>query len=346
MEEKMKYANIDNDSNRRVYLFWLGFFSRLGLLLGLAFLIYYGYCWGMWGRNSLLLQHLFQCKCPNSSEEWRYPSHIDVIISACSNGGVRLSPNGRFLFVYDKDSNNLSNYIFDIQANERIPLSLPDGQYYFLNDNLLYVFVWYGGSFEGGDYIFDLVENKMHPIQRFVYSYPGSYIDGNADPIKLAAALREAKDLYLVNNSTETVVALGADFRNHPEQKFFMNTFDISGFDLSRVEKFLQQNNILYKAVLTDFPDEMVSPDGRFMARKDGIYLVETNRKIVEGIPWQLVRGWTSDSSGVIYSAYGSRCLLRLGFPFADDTWCKIRVPQPVLLFKVPEEYLYAAQTP
>lgn len=342
----MKYANIDNASNRRVYLFWLGFFSRLGLLLGLPFLIYYGFCWGVWDRNSLLLQHLFQCKCPNSSEEWRYPSYIDVIIPACSNGGVRLSPNGRFLFVYDKDSNNLSNYIFDIQANERIPISLPDGQYYFLNDNLLYVFVWYGGSFEGGDYFFDLTTNTMYPIQSFVHTHPSSYVNGDADPVKLAAALQQSNDIYLVNNGTDTVVALVSDFHAHPEQNFFMNRFDISGLDLNRVEKFLQQNNINYKTVLTDFPDGMASPNGRFMAHQDGIYLVETNRKIIDGIPGQLVRGWTNDSRAVLYSTYGSRCLLRLGFPFTDDTWCKIGVPQPVLLFKVPEEYLPPAQTP
>lgn len=262
------------------------------------------------------------------------------MIPACNGGGVKLSPGGHLLFVYDKDSNYLSNYIFDVQTKERTHFSLPDGQYYFLNDNLMYVFVWYGGSYEGGDYIFDLAENKMNPIQRFVYSHPGSYIDGNADPIKLAAALREAKDLYLVDNSTDTVVALGADFHNHPEQNFFMNRFDISGLDLSRVEKFLQQNNIPYKTVLTDFPDEMLSPDGRFIARKDGIYLVDTNRRIVEGIPRQLVRGWTNDGHGVIYSSHFFQpCLLRLSFPMGDDSWCEIRVPQPVILLKVPEEF-------
>ena len=131
-------AKTNNVPKKWGFSFWTGY---LVILLVSPFLLYYAYCWGLWGRNSLLLQHLFQCECPISSEGWRYPSHIDVIIPACSNGGVRLSPNGRLLFVYDKNSNNLSNYIFDIQTSQRIPSSLPDGQYYFLNNNLLYAFV-------------------------------------------------------------------------------------------------------------------------------------------------------------------------------------------------------------
>jgi hypothetical protein len=47
------------------------------------------------------------------------------------------------------------------------------------------------------------------------------------------------------------------------------------------------------------------------------------------------------NDQSVLYSAnHIEPCLLSLGVPFGDDTWCEIVVPQPVLLVRVPEQYL------
>ena len=69
-----------------------------------------------------------------------------------------------------------------------------------------------------------------------------------------------------------------------------------------------------------------------------GIYSVETDQLIVDAPPsW--VRGWMSDGLGAIYSS-GGRCLIRRFELFADDIGCAVEVPQPVVLLKLPDEYL------
>ena len=93
---KTAQAETTHVPKRRGYRFWL---SCLLLLLGLPLLFYHGYCWGLWGRSSLLLQYLFQCSCSPASEEARYPEQVDVIVPACRNGGINLSPTGRLLYV-------------------------------------------------------------------------------------------------------------------------------------------------------------------------------------------------------------------------------------------------------
>ena len=111
-------------------------------LIGMGLLFFYGYCWGLWGRRSLLLQYLFQCKCPAASEQARYPDQVDVIISACQNVQTVLSPSGRLLVVYEEES----VYLLDLQSNENISLPLPPKSgFQFLTDNLLYV-TFYGGD--------------------------------------------------------------------------------------------------------------------------------------------------------------------------------------------------------
>ena len=71
------------------------------ILLALS-LLYFGYCWGWWGRSSLFLQYLFQCNCPETSEEARYSSQVDVIVSACSHVNSRLLPSGDLLYVQEE----------------------------------------------------------------------------------------------------------------------------------------------------------------------------------------------------------------------------------------------------
>lgn len=307
----------------------------LSILLGLP-LLYYGYCWGVWGRSSLLLQYLFQCKCPPASEEARYSRQVDVIVSACENITTsRLSPGGRFLYMYEEDAGQVSAYLLNLQSNEKITIATPKGPFYFVTDNLLYVL-------RGDEYIFDWMSGKQYPIQKFVYSRPDAQINGDADLVLLAQSLREAEHIFLIS-ATHTVIALTSDFYTYPERNFVADRFDIPG---SNIERFLRENNIVYQTILPDFPHEVISPDGKFIARDDGIYLVETDRRIVKASS-SLVRGWTSDGRGVIYSTSYGRCLLWISLPFMDsESRCEIWVPQPVLLLKIPDQYLSPAGSP
>ena len=308
--KKTMHAETDPDSKRRGSRFWL---SRFALLLGLGALFYYGYCWGLWGRSSLLLQYLFQCGCPIASEEARYPKQVDVIVPACQHVNSRLSPSGHLLHVQGENSGIPTTYLLDLETNERSSFTLPESTFYFLTDDLLYVILYQ----EGGEYIFDRATENLYPIKKFTSLPSNLYANGHAE------ALRRAKYVFLVNDN-DTVVALAPDFPTSSERNFLISRFDIQGRAPNRVEQFLQENNIVYQIVLASFPHEVVSPNGRLRARDDGIYLVESNILIAEAPP-SLVRGWITDGRGVIYSSSG-RCLLRRSVPFADDIECAIDV--------------------
>lgn len=323
--------------------FWLG---CLTILLASPFLLYYGYCWGLWGRQSLLLQYLFQCNCPPASEETRYPNSVDVIVSACYNDSSRLSPSGRFLYVWENQDDPTSTYLLDLQTNGKLAFPLSNSAFYFLTDDLLYVISYPDGS----EYILDRTTGERYPIQRFTSLYRDAYVNGDINLNLLADALREAKDVFLIND--DLIVALSPDFPASSDHNFTTGWFDIA-----RDEQFLQEYNIAYQTTSSDLLEEAISPDGRFVARPDGIYLVETGQKIVEGYsasrffrPYSRkyfkLQGWTSDSTGVIYSKLLDPCLIETNFLIFDDYSCYFEVPQPVIKLKGPEEYLLPIETP
>jgi hypothetical protein len=333
--------------------FWLG---CLTLLLGLPVLFYYGYCWGLWGRHSLLLQYLFQCNCPPTSEEARYPEDVDVIVSACHNTSSLLSPSGRFLYVQAAASSHVPGYFWDLQNNDKKPFFIPpDGTKDFLTDDLLFLSLEYGHDYEGGEYILDRTTGKQYPIRFFVYLREDAYINRELNLDALADSLREVQDVFLIGG--QTIVALASDFQTNPEHNFYIDRPSFPGYDENRAAQFLQQNNIEYHSVPDRFPDEVLSRDKRFIARADGIYLVETNQKIVDGYStskyyrsysgkYFSVRGWTYDSSAVIYSKFLKPCLIEVELPFIDTVECYLAVPQPLLKLNVPEEYLLSQETP
>lgn len=301
--------------------------------------MYYGYCWGWWGRNSLLLQYLFQCNCPIASEEVRYPDEVDMIVSSCQYGSSIHSTSGRLLYV--EEAKPVSTYLLDLQTNEKIPFSMPEGSNHFLTDDLIF--------HEGDEYIFDRITGKQYPIQGFANWRSDTYINGEVNLSVLVEALRIAKDIFLIDD--DIVIALDKDFRTRPKLSFFIHRANFPGRDSDRAEQFLQQNNITYHFVSDIFPGEAISPDSRFIARHDGIYLIETGEKIVESYSvsgyyrsysgkYFSVRGWVYDSSGVIYSTFLRPCILETNFIIFEYPGCFIKVPQPLIKLKVPEEYL------
>jgi len=339
-------------SKQRGYRFWIGCFI---LLLGLP-LLYYGYCWGWWGRQSLLLQYLFQCNCPPASEETRYPEAVDVVVPACRYSGSILSPSGRLLYVTEHNSKFSSTYLLDLQSNEKIPFTIGEGSNYFLTDDLLFLSLEYGHEgYKGGDYILVRTTGKQYPIQYFTSLRKDAlYANGDLNLEVLAMELQDAENVYLLDN--KIIVALISDFQASPESNFYIDRTTLPGHDPNRAEQFLQQNHIDFRAVPGGFQEEAVSPDGRFIARADGIYLAGSGEKVVEAYPekgllrsyygkyFSVPRGWTSDSSGVIYSKFMDSCLLEL--PSYEGGTCSISVPQPLIKLRMPEEYLSPTKTP
>jgi hypothetical protein len=277
---------------------------------------------------------------------------VDVVVSACRQAGVGLSPSGRLLYVREKKDGLISTYLLDLRTHDKIPFAIPEGSNYFLTDDLLFLSLHYGL----GDHILDRTTGKQYPIQKFAYWRSDAFINGQANPSVLAQALQAAETVFFIKDS-DVLVALMPDFHNHPESNFFLRQSDFPGHETDRLEQFLRENNITYQTIPANFPDEAVSPDRRLVARADGIYLAETGKKIIEGYSASIfyrpysrkyfaVRGWMYDGSGVIYSKFLNPCLFETKFLFGDDTGCFYEVPQPVILLKVPAEYLSPTETP
>jgi len=274
---KSRQAKTDYIARQQRYRVWLSYFA---VILALGVLLYYGYCWGWWGRSSLMLQYLFQCSCPIASEEARYPEQVDVVVRACRQSYVELSPNGRFLQVNEGKSGVTSTYLLDLQTMEKIPAQSFSS---FLTDDL--------GFLESGleYYIVDRTTGKQYHIRKFAYWQSGAYINGQANLNLLVEALREAKYVFF-RDYDGTLVALASDFQNQLDRNFFLPRSNFPGREDNRVEQFLQENNITYQTILVGFPGEALSPNGRFVARSDGIYLVETDQKIVDGYSLDFIR--------------------------------------------------------
>jgi hypothetical protein len=314
--------------------FWIGCFT---FLLGLPVLLYYGYCWGWWGRQSLLLQFLFQCNCPAASEEARYSEDVDVIVSGCRgvSTGFKLSPSGRFLYIREEENEHVASYLLDLQNMERMKVT--DQRFSsFLTDDLWFV----DGSVNG--YIIERTTGTKYAIKSFRYWQENAFVNGAPNLELLVSALQQAETVFVTQNH-DSVVVLMPNFQTNPEKSFtFWGSDILKPFLGVQIEEFLRANNVTYQTILADFPREAISPDGRLIARDDGIYIVETNQMIVK-TPVIGTRGWTYDGRGAIYTS--SRCLFRIGFP-ADGGACLRRVSQPVIKLKVPEEYLLSQAAP
>ena len=336
----------DPPAKQRGYRFWLGCFT---ILLGLPFLMYYGYCWGLWGRSSLLLQYFFPCKCPLASEEWRYPKRGDVIVPACRQSYVELSPSGRLLAVREEQAGLTSTYLLDLQSMERTEITNQPFSS-FLTDNL--------GFIESGleDYIIDRTTGRQYPIQAFSHWREDAYVNGEPNLDLLVSALHQAEHVFFTQRNNDTVVVLMPNFPKGAEQSFTFNRSNIPSGDFSnKVEQFLQTNDIVYQTIPEGFREEAVSPNGKFVARPSGIYLIETGQRIIASYTiggffhpfsgkYLEVRGWTNDGTGVIYSKFLNPCLIEIGM--MDGVACFYEVPQPVLKLKVPEEYLLPYKMP
>jgi hypothetical protein len=124
---------------------------------------YWGYCWGWWGRNTLALQYLFQCRCPAASEAVRYRP-FTVLVSACRQPDFKaLAPNGQWLVVETQHPVPRME-VLDVgqpMAVRELPITVPSW-IYFLDDTTLLVR-------EGNvrSYLFDLRDGVRTELKQY-----------------------------------------------------------------------------------------------------------------------------------------------------------------------------------
>lgn len=301
--------------------------------LGLGAL-YWGYCWGWLGQNRLL-QLLFQCNCSAASEEARYPESVDVLFPACSDPWiVSSSPSGRYALVSLRDSSR-HIYLYDQETGKLTPNPFP-GVVYFLNDKVaLFIEHFTNAAEQDNYYIYDIGGKRLIQLNKIQMTRNYSVID----PDELEV-FRTTNDIYFIAG---LAIVLTPDFVQHPEANFVLG-------------RFAETSDRLIRNILSDhginLPDNsaldtlhgFVSHNGLFKYNFGNINLVARNLTLREGYKGYSFYGqwWAYEDRGVVLASTQTIYLIgEEGTLFINPKFFPI--PQPILLLKVPKDYLSPA---
>jgi hypothetical protein len=302
-----------------------------------AWLIMEGWCWGRFARGNTLLQYLYQCRCPAASEPARYPAQVQVLVPACRDAGVGLSPGGQVIQLRE----NGRQYLLDPTTLELSDPPTPY-QFSFISDNLLLV------SPPGLDrYLLDRNTLEQTPLVTLYSSaVPGVDVNGSTDPIVLLPMLRSAAKVYVdVDIAIALHAQLGPDTARHDYLFYELNWIRHSGVlhgQGAALLQFLISHQIPYTLSARSDEVEWLSHSGAFVARTDGIYLAKNGQRIVEsyyvpGSGYLPPIGWVSGDRGVILKPF-DHCVIET-YPVSSTVRVGC-VHEPVLLLKVPPQYL------
>lgn len=314
---------------------------KVWLLRGVVALLLLGslygtWCWGWWGHRSLLLQYLFRCACPVASEAARYPAQVEVLVPACKDARVIVSPGGQCMRVWISGQ---PLYMFDFETQQRIALPVPDS-YSFVTDSLLLVKPEAQGE---PSYLFDVNTLARLSVTNLYWANTPTLADERTlDPAVILPLLRNASGVFLLPD--RNILMVMQDRAYTVDELSLTGRF--KGGEAAR--EYLQQHHIPYTVSKQQYyTGGMPSVSGRFVFRQDGIYLNATGERIVENYhlsadDYFFAKGWVYDDRGVvIHNGAHLLDLTWLGDPISHEpTGAYIYVPQPVLLLKVPEQYL------
>ena len=262
------------------------------------------------------------------------PPNTEVLVSACKRPIVAGVPGGETLFVHERRTDK--KYLLDLRTGEKRdvpndPLLLDHG--IFLSSEL----VWLEGSssrLESPDhrphYILDLTDGQRYELLDLNWL---PLKDGKFDP-KNYAYFQSAEQVF-VHNTKNRVIALSPDFRQNPEGNviYFKSPFNAEKRyeNVEILEKLMKDLGVDYYIVdfsllYTDVP----SPTGRYIVRKDGIYLSEMNMRVVTHYMGWYFRSWYYDESGVVVQGAGYD-LIHIA------SWSSFYyIPSPVLKLSLP----------
>jgi hypothetical protein len=278
-------------------------------------------------------QLLFWKLC--TEQDQNIPPNTEVLVSACNRPAARGVPDGEALFVHEVRVDRLyfldlrpeKTYLLDLRTGEKRkapndPLLLDKG--IFLSSDL----VWLEGSFRPGKpsyiphYTLDLTDGKRYEMLD-LDTLP-RLEGGKFDP-KNYAYIQSAQYIY-IHHSKNTLVALSSDFRTNPNGRV---VFSDSAGELVQLAKSFNINYeiIDFKLYDTNIP----SPENKYYAGFDGVYLTETNQRIsVNAGMFGYFRGWYYDESGVVVQDSGDYLLT---LPGISNIYY---VPSPILKLNLP----------
>lgn len=257
----------------------------------------------------MLLQYGLQCKCPRESEEFRFPG-ADILASACESFETKKSRLGQELRNGYLGSFGLfGEWVLALEPGNTAPiqnyslLNVQDGQRIMLNR----------ARTTGYGQIQSQVLEALHSAQKV--SVLG-VTDGGYTNLQL-------------------VIALSKDFVSSDDNWLVES-------NQGRVDEILgtlQREKIKYESANII---ELTSHNHLFRS-KGNIELTSNGRIITHGLEGggRFQRGgWASEDRGVIYHGGSMDGPFLFGSSLAVSVPTGPRVPQPLLLLKVPKEYL------
>ncbi|MEM8534952.1 MAG: hypothetical protein AAGF95_29205 [Chloroflexota bacterium] len=330
----------ENLMYHRVNVLWQGIdgwirWTVVGLgapILALA-LVYWGYCWHWWGRDTLALQYLFQCRCPPASEATRYPN-FTVLVPACSNPRIHdMSSDGRLLLV-ENETPPRRIFQINLQTGQQRTLPLDTSKrssVEHIDDERFFIYQISPGGYS----VLDLQNSTQTAIS-------WGYADMQ-DP-QTHDLLENAQEVFVFNNE---VLALAEDYQKHTDKNIVLR--ETSSNAQENLSNQLTTTGIKHQLITLPYQtgriwDAYYSPDGQFYAKSDGIYRTATNEQLVSTHLPQEDRlgnfgplGWVAGQRGIVYTA-GTAYVIDNSDDYAIPyNW--LPVPQPKLLLELPEEF-------
>ena len=296
-------------------------------------LLYWGYCWHWWGRDSLLLQYLFQCRCPSASEATRYP-HFTVLVSACRNAWIHdMSPTGRSLVV---ETETIPSQILFIDLRTHREQILPFDP----------IRVSRISSIDDQRFFIRLARNTGYVVynQQRSSQVPISWREFDEQDAKGLDLLQQAAEVFVFDQET---LVLAPNYVQHSDDNVVFRASSSAGQEQTNAQ--LTIAGISYKHIRPPYqpgnrPDIRYSPDGRFYALPDGIYDATTNEHLIRtSLPMFQGQGnfsplgWMDGQRGVVYRA-GTAYVVDNSNDYAVP-YAWFPAPQPQLLLDLPEEF-------
>jgi hypothetical protein len=284
---------------RDIYAIFVGLTLSFGIF-------YFTWCWGMWGRDNILMRYLFQCACPRSSEQARF-SPFKVVASACIDPSfLDLSPNEQYALVAEMTDNPKIIRV-DLENGENKIVDFVNGVAFFLTDDLMLVV----NNVEQTFFLVDLSDGFRTQL------YPED---------DLEKALTKTKTMEKVwVEFLGFVVGLNENYKTDPESRIFYFatriTLSENGIELEQEqEPFISPSEFGLRAELDGIylNDELIVPNGQSVDELDG-----DNSEFI-------AVHWVLGKNAVIYEASYHNVFL-----FDEET----EILQPILLLEIPPEY-------
>jgi hypothetical protein len=265
-------------------------------------------------KNPLLIKILavilLVLLCYNLSEELLFwtlckrqdrniPPNTEILVSAYKRASAIGVPGGEVLFVYERSTDKI--YLLDLRTGEKrdVPNDplLRGERVVFLSPEL----AWLIGAGKPSSpnyrphYILDFTNEQRYELLDLTL-LPGLK-DGEFNPDNYAY-IQSAENVF-IHPSENELIALSTNFRTNQNGRVIFSGYAITTDDDRFLENLMRSWEMDYRVVdlSLDYAD-VPSPTGKYVARKYGIYLSRTNKKVV-GTPGYF-KGWYYDESGVV----------------------------------------------